>query len=513
MDMIDLIREYRINNSITNKRDKFHTWERETSGTTKRLDSFWGKSETLGEILDTWMEQHKWIRSDHKLHLIDWDSGTTIEKSQTKEERIKLMNNKRRGETLNKKDWQEYKDKVENRIKENKKIKTTIEKNTLSENEIEEIITEIETTLNNNLIEMVNKKVKQEEQKEEIEIEHEEKLETTNTTTKRNKINQTINNKMDKKESPLKALNLNAFKTDQIKKREPTKLPKGIDGPTAKLIKIKHKVLNYRNTLQRIILGKQTWKKGELIKAEQMGQLSPKLEIKDYTSKDDIGKAREEARKISNMLTKTIYKNKNTYQRREFQQWISEMEEEGWRGTHKFYTKILKKTLTHHSIRKIPKKYLKEKQIDTNPDNIKEMIKEYWEKLYTSNEEIKDNHTTNDSKKWFTNNEWKQHREKIEKENMDSLTAEIEYQELEKTIKKLKNNKTGGPDELINEQIKYGPTNLWNIINKIFNNIITMEKYHQNGKRCISSPYTKKKIQMILSTTEVYHYHQHYTKY
>jgi hypothetical protein len=111
------------------------------------------------------------------------------------------------------------------------------------------------------------------------------------------------------------------------------------------------------------------------------------------------------------------------------------MEEEGWRGIHKFYTKILKKTLTHHSIRKIPKKYLKKKQIDTNSNNIKEMIKEYWEKLYTSNEEIKDNHTTNDPKKWFTNNEWKQYREKIEKENMNSLTAEIEYQELEKTIK------------------------------------------------------------------------------
>jgi hypothetical protein len=48
-----------------------------------------------------------------------------------------------------------------------------------------------------------------------------------------------------------------------------------------------------------------------------MRQLSSKLEIKDYTSKDDIEKARE-ARKISNMLTKTKYKN--TYQRREFQQ-------------------------------------------------------------------------------------------------------------------------------------------------------------------------------------------------
>jgi hypothetical protein len=138
------------------------------------------------------------------------------------------------------------------------------------------------------------------------------------------------------------------------------------------------------------------------------------------------------------MLTKTIYKNKNTYQRREFQQWVSEMEEEGWKGFHKFYMKILKKTTKCHSIRKIPKKYLKENQTDANLENIKEMVKEYWEKLYTSNYNIEKKYTPEEDKKWFTNKEWKQHKERLEKENMSGLTSEIEFQELETTIKKLK---------------------------------------------------------------------------
>jgi predicted nucleic acid-binding Zn ribbon protein len=80
--------------------------------------------------------------------------------------------------------------------------------------------------------------------------------------------------------------------------------------------------------LQRILLGKQTWKKGSLIKAEQMMKLSQKMEIKNYNNKDKIAKAKEEARRISNGLTKIINKNKSTYRREEFTKWAKEIEDE-----------------------------------------------------------------------------------------------------------------------------------------------------------------------------------------
>ena len=52
---------------------KMHTWERERSGTTKRLDSFWGKRDTAEGVREVRTIQKHLIASDHWLHIIDWE--------------------------------------------------------------------------------------------------------------------------------------------------------------------------------------------------------------------------------------------------------------------------------------------------------------------------------------------------------------------------------------------------------------------------------------------------------
>jgi hypothetical protein len=60
------------------------------------------------------------VRSDHKLHIIDWKSGTEIDKATPEEITTKIDSNKRKGSELTKEDWEEYKDKVDEKIKKTK---------------------------------------------------------------------------------------------------------------------------------------------------------------------------------------------------------------------------------------------------------------------------------------------------------------------------------------------------------------------------------------------------------
>jgi hypothetical protein len=62
------------------------------------------------------------------------------------------------------------------------------------------------------------------------------------------------------------------------------------------------------------------------------------------------------------------------------------------------------------------------------------------------------------------------------------LLKEIKREEIEKIIRELKNNKTRGPDNIINEQIKYGPQILWDILRKIMNNVIRIGKIPKKWK-------------------------------
>jgi hypothetical protein len=110
------------------------------------------------------------------------------------------------------------------------------------------------------------------------------------------------------------------------------------------------------------------------------------------------------------------------------------------------------------------------------------MIKEYWKRLYTSNEKIKDNQFKEGTQKWFEGDQWEEYKENIKKAELEKILDKVEMEEIEKIIKKLKNNKTEGTYEIINEQIKYGPKILWETILKIINNVMRRGKIPERWK-------------------------------
>jgi exonuclease III len=463
------------NEGTEKRKNETHTWERESSGLTKRLDSFWGKKSNTERTLGAYTLHDEWITSDHNLAIIDWDTKAEIKRETTTDTtKIIVVDNKKMGELLTKRDWDEYKKGTEKDITEDTTIQTINSKiqkrDEITEEDLTTTIHTIEKIINKNLHSIYTNTKKREEDKEK---EKEEKRLTEEEET----------GTVEKDKSFLESLNLRAFENPDYKhkpnqpNKEQQKLPKGIDGPTAKLIRIKQRVIRFQKFLQRTLLGKKEWLAKDLVWAESLAELSPKLQIRDPSNKTNITQAKEEARRISNGLARIIYKRKNKYRRIELNEAIENYEAEGWKSSKKFFNKILKKFKERHSIRKIPAKYLEEGQNDTDPNNIKQMIQKFWSKLYSSEDKIADNQYTEDNRPWFNTENWKKHREEIENNTtLNELMTEIDKTELEETIRKLKNNKTGGPDGITNEQIKYGPTNLWNILQTVMNKILKNKK-------------------------------------
>jgi hypothetical protein len=138
-----------------------------------------------------------------------------------------------------------------------------------------------------------------------------------------------------KKPKILEELDLTAFVDSNSKKItgetiKKNKLPRETNGPTAKLVNIKNKVLKYKEKINRIANGKEKWTLRALTQMEKMGKLHKNLNIKNYDRKEEIKKVCEEARRISNQLAKIIYKNRNKYKREDFKKWKKETETEGW---------------------------------------------------------------------------------------------------------------------------------------------------------------------------------------
>jgi hypothetical protein len=73
-----------------------------------------------------------------------------------------------------------------------------------------------------------------------------------------------------------------------------------------------------------------------------------------------------------------------------------------------------------------------------------------------------------------------------EDENLEMPT----YEEIEESIKKLKNKRTPGKDNIIAEMIKYG----------------VKKRCPKPGKLVLSAPYSKKVINLTATTIEALHY-------
>jgi hypothetical protein len=64
----------------------------------------------------------KWIPSDHLMHIIDWKTGKERQIKSEKEKKETQINNKKRAENINAEEWQEYKEKVREKILKDTKL-------------------------------------------------------------------------------------------------------------------------------------------------------------------------------------------------------------------------------------------------------------------------------------------------------------------------------------------------------------------------------------------------------
>jgi glutamyl-tRNA reductase len=67
------------------------------------------------------------------------------------------------------------------------------------------------------------------------------------------------------------------------------------------------------------------------------------LEIVDYDDWRELERKKKEAKKLENKIARMINKRKNHYKKMEIRGFISEIEKERWKGSKKFFDKMLKK--------------------------------------------------------------------------------------------------------------------------------------------------------------------------
>jgi hypothetical protein len=213
----------------------------------------------------------------------------------------------------------------------------------------------------------------------------------------------------------VESLNLEAFKSParkeaeaeqtETEKKTRNRLPNGVDGYTAKLIKIRNRVVSFGKLLRAILKEKRGWADRDTKWIEKFSKLTNTLKIKDKDDMEELKRVKEEARKIGNGLARKINKNINKYKKKGWKKYMKDMEREGWENSKKFFDKILKKFKKRTSIRKVPKEYLKEGERNTDPEEIKKMIWKFWQDLYTDNKQAAENQYPEGEREWFKGEE------------------------------------------------------------------------------------------------------------
>jgi len=212
-----------------------------------------------------------------------------------------------------------------------------------------------------------------------------------------NKIEQTI---------ILEKLNKKPIEDVEIKNKKRKTLPKGIDGVYVKLNRIKRDLINLEKIIKRTNQNKRWWSERDKKWTTKMMKYSPTIEIINFENKEELTKIGIEAKKISKEIGKRAEKRRKKYQKKDYEKTLENLEIAGWKGTKRFFQQILKKRKIKKSIRKIPEKYMKEGLKETEPEDIKKMIREFWQELYKKDEKIEDNQYTEIDKPWFKNTEW-----------------------------------------------------------------------------------------------------------
>jgi len=271
--------------------------------------------------------------------------------------------------------------------------------------------------------------------------------------------------------------------TEKIE-RQKERLPKGTDGKTARLTKIRNKLYSYTKTLKKLInKKKERLELREWNWVEQFGQMATELQITRQSKEEEMREVLTRTNRIIKYLTNKVQRRRTKLLQKDYQQAMKELEQEGWSNSKKFFQRVLKKRKKRISIRKIPTRLMKEEGNDTDPKKIKEMVREYWQQLYSKKEQERGEQDQKEAP-WFKNESWDKHRQEIQaSEVMKTILQTITEKKMDTVIRKLKNGKAGGLDKVVNEQIKYGPTELWEELRSAMNQILEDHKIPEDWKQ------------------------------
>ena len=252
---------------------------------------------------------------------------------------------------MKKRDWDEFNIKSEEEIEDNEDLKNietkVMKREWLTEEEIEKGIEITEKIMNKTLKIVFDNREKEEGKKEEEEMIGEKEMEDKEDRKREEKRKEIDKEKAREEKTFLDSLDWTAFKeTEKEGSKENktiNKLPWGVDGKTAKMIRIKWKLIEFRKELQRIILRKKGWNSWLIKKLGKIEKFSKDLGVININDEDQLKGLQERIRNMSNNLAKSIYRRKGKYRKEEITRSIKATEEEGWKGTKKFYDKLLKR--------------------------------------------------------------------------------------------------------------------------------------------------------------------------
>ena len=153
------------------------------------------------------------------------------------------------------------------------------------------------------------------------------------------------------------------------------------------------------------------------------------------------------------------------------------------------YWKLLKAVASRNRKNRAEKPTIDEKGNEVQGDEIKKTWKKAFEKLGKK---------TNNNNHEFDNENEKQVREAVEKiseecadRGEDELNEPIRFEEVRKTINRLKNGKAAGIDEIVNEIIKFGGDPVHTVIWQLIRTCFESERIPQDWMKGIIFPIYK----------------------
>jgi len=370
MKFTDICRKVRKREKTKKEREeegeqRNHTWESDTEDLSKRLDSFWGAKRWIPQISKVQTLGEHWMRSDHRVVIIDWETDSELPEKQTEGEDRREATNKQICEKMTQNKWENYKEKIREKLnKQGEGIE-----------EIEQADTQKRLQT---LQKWMNEALKQEQEKRTENNQEKVKKKNIQIT----KLNITLNMEWKEKKKP--------SKEREGERTYTTKLPKGTDGKTAKLTNIRNRLYSYTKTIRKLLkekkedLGEREWNW-----IEKFGKMTTELKLTRQSTEEEKRQALTTTNRIIKYLTNKIHRRRAKLLQKNYYQAMKELEQEEWSNSKKFFQKVMKKRKKRISIRKVPERLMKGEGRDTDPEKIKEMIREYWQQLYSKEKQEK----------------------------------------------------------------------------------------------------------------------------